>query len=245
VSRVSGGQGHRVRLIRRCFLSCSSRLRAFVPLLCPLYAFAVVHSMLSYVRVWMVTPSFLLIRFVMLLFRRTKLREMLGNENAHLYNSSSDGGRVPRRRSTTQESLPAVYLQNRNDVCQSLGPYASSRSLVGPRILSGTYTDNQGYFLDDTKDARDCEDPSIGRYRRVRDNSNHDSIIVLLDDPPSSPRSGDWMTPLGYSVSVTAPNTSKSTTFSRPDSEFEETRSFHGSHVGDGIVSLIRSARCN
>lgn len=181
----------------------------------------------------------MLIPFVWFSTRRTKLREMLGNENAHLYNSSSDGGRVPRRRSTTQESIPAVYLQNRNDVCQSLGPYASSRSLVGPRILSGTYTENQGHFLKETKDPRDCEDPSIGRYRRVRDNSNHDSIIVLLDDPPTSPRSGDWVTPLGYSVSVTAPNTSKSTTFSRSDSEFEETRSFHGSHVGDGAIRLL------
>jgi len=212
-----------------------------VPLQCPLYAFAVVHSMLSYVRICLVTPWLSLTHFILSSFRRTKLREMLGNENAHLYNSSSDGGRLPRRRSTTQESLPAVYLQNRNDVCQSLGPYASSRSLVGPRILSGTYTENQGYFLDETKDHKDCEDPSIGRYRRVRDDSNHDSIIVLLDDPPTSPRSGDWVTPLGYSVSVTAPNTSKSTTFSRPESEFEETRSFHGSHVGnERLVSCIR-----
>lgn len=109
---------------------------------------------------------------------------MLGNENVHLYNSDSDGGQIIRRRSTTRDSLPAVYLRNRNEICESMGPYASSRDLVGRRALSGAYMEQQGFFLDESKDMRECEDPSLGRFRRVGDPSHPDSIIVLMDDLP-------------------------------------------------------------
>ncbi|KAG7530659.1 hypothetical protein FFLO_04885 [Filobasidium floriforme] len=153
-------------------LGMGSWLRAFVPLQCPLYAFAVVHSMLS----------------------RTKLREMLGNENVHLYNSGdSDGGQIVRRRSTTRDSLPAVYLRNRNEICESMGPYASSRSLVnGRKAFGSAHVDHQGFYLDESKDMRDCEDPSLGRFRRVRDASHPESIIVLMDELPTVSHREVW-----------------------------------------------------
>lgn len=119
---------------------------------------------------------------------------MLGNENVHLYNSGdSDGGQIVRRRSTTRDSLPAVYLRNRNEICESMGPYASSRSLVnGRKAFGSAHVDHQGFYLDESKDMRDCEDPSLGRFRRVRDASHPESIIVLMDELPTVSHREVW-----------------------------------------------------
>jgi hypothetical protein len=152
---------------------------------------------------------------------------MLGNRSAHLYNGSSDGGRSARQRSITQDSLPAVYLKDRNDICQSSGPHASFRSLVGQRTFSGNYGDEQGLIIDEVKELKEYEDPSIGRYRRVRENSNHDSVIVLLDDPP---RNIDFGPHIAFGTAT--PNTSSSSAISpRIEGEFDDTRSHHGSDV--------------
>lgn len=80
-----------------------------------------------------------------------------------------------------------------------MGPYASSRSLVAGRTLSGaSYADHQGFYLDETKSERECDDPSLGRFRRVRDLSHPESIIVLMDDLPSIPHREGWGTESPY-----------------------------------------------
>lgn len=173
---------------------------------------------------------------------------MLGNENVHLYNSGdSDGGQIIRRRSTTRDSLPAVYLRNRNEICESMGPYASSRSLVnGRKAVGSAYVDHQGFYLDESKDMRDCEDPSLGRFRRVRDASHPESIIVLMDELPTVSHREVWSPASPYCLAspVASPDANQTKEF---DSEQKLShkgsfvnRSFAYSLVEIPLTSLVR-----